>query len=61
MTGVLDLEGLWTRYEDPEHVFDEIASLPAEKAMRFEDSMERSSQRFADLLSEIGLETPKEA
>ena len=30
----LNLEGLWTRYEDPEHVFEEIASLPAEKATR---------------------------
>ena len=29
--------------------------------MRFEESMERSSQRFADLLYDIGLETPKEA
>ncbi len=29
--------------------------------MRFEESMERSQQRFADLLSDIGLETPKEA
>jgi len=29
---VLNLEGLWTRYEDPEPLFDEIASLPAEKA-----------------------------
>jgi propane monooxygenase small subunit len=38
-----------------------IWSQPAEKAMRFEESMERSSQRFADLLSDIGLETPKEA
>jgi len=38
-----------------------IWSQPAEKAMRFEDSMERSSRRFADLLSDIGLETPKEA
>ena len=28
---------------------------------QFEDSMERSSQRFGDLLSDIGLETPKEA
>src|SRR5690625_3789297 len=25
--GVLDLEGLWTRYEDPEPLFEEIASL----------------------------------
>ena len=26
--GVLHLEGLWARYEDPEPVFDEIAELP---------------------------------
>jgi propane monooxygenase small subunit len=38
-----------------------IWSQPAEKAMRFEESMERSQQRFGDLLSDIGLETPKEA
>lgn len=25
--GVLNLEGLWTRYEDPESLFDEIAAL----------------------------------
>ena len=25
--GVLNLEGLWTRYEDPEPLFDEIAEL----------------------------------
>jgi len=31
---VLNLEGLWTRYDDPEPVFDEIASLPPEKATR---------------------------
>jgi IMP dehydrogenase len=30
----LNLEGLWTRYEDPESVYDEIASLPDEKATR---------------------------
>src|SRR5918911_127514 len=30
--GVLNLEGLWTRYEDPEPLFDEIASLPTDKA-----------------------------
>jgi IMP dehydrogenase len=29
---VLNLEGLWTRYEDPEPIFDEIAGLPDEKA-----------------------------
>ena len=30
--GVLNLEGLWTRYEDPEPLLDEIANLPADKA-----------------------------
>jgi len=32
--GVLNLEGLWTRYEDPEPYFEEIAELPNEKATR---------------------------
>jgi IMP dehydrogenase len=32
--GCLNLEGLWTRYEDPEPLFEEIAALPAEKATR---------------------------
>ncbi len=31
---VLNLEGLWTRYEDPVPVFDEIRQLPADKATR---------------------------
>src|SRR5436190_23692835 len=31
---VLNLEGLQTRYEDPEPVFDEIAGLPPDKATR---------------------------
>jgi len=31
---VLNLEGLQTRYEDPEPVFDEIGNLPPEKATR---------------------------
>lgn len=30
--GVLDLEGLWTRYENPEALLAEIAQLPAERA-----------------------------
>ena len=30
--GVLNLEGLWTRYEDPSALFDEIRELPTEKA-----------------------------
>jgi IMP dehydrogenase len=29
---VLNLEGLWTRYEDPEPYFEEVAELSAEKA-----------------------------
>src|SRR4029453_5686486 len=32
--GVLHLEGLWTRYEFPEKMFEEIAELPAAKATR---------------------------
>ncbi|MGC5627317.1 GuaB3 family IMP dehydrogenase-related protein [Georgenia sp. Z1344] len=31
--GVLDLEGLWTRYEDPEPLYAEIAGLDAETAI----------------------------
>lgn len=30
--GVLNLEGLWTRYENPEPLFEEIAELSTEKA-----------------------------
>jgi IMP dehydrogenase len=30
--GVLNLEGLWTRYDDPEPLFEEIAKLDNEKA-----------------------------
>jgi IMP dehydrogenase len=30
--GVLNLEGLWTRYEDPEPLFEEIATLEPDKA-----------------------------
>jgi len=30
--GVLNLEGLWTRYEDPTRLFDEIVELDDEKA-----------------------------
>ena len=32
--GVLNLEGLWTRYEDPTAALEEIAALPAERATR---------------------------
>ncbi len=31
---VLNLEGLWTRYDDPESLFAEISGLPPEKATR---------------------------
>src|SRR3989475_10782372 len=30
--GVLNLEGLWTRYDDPDSLFEEIAALEPEKA-----------------------------
>ena len=30
--GVLDLEGVWTRYDDPEPVLAELAELPEERA-----------------------------
>jgi IMP dehydrogenase len=32
--GVLNLEGLWTRYEDPDPVYAEIASLPDTEATK---------------------------
>lgn len=32
--GVLNLEGLWTRYDDPLPLFEEIADLPNEEATR---------------------------
>src|SRR3954466_14879979 len=36
--GVLNLEGLWTRYEDPDPLFEEIADLSPEKAtLRMQD------------------------
>ncbi|MBT1171911.1 GuaB3 family IMP dehydrogenase-related protein [Bifidobacterium sp. MA2] len=32
--GVLDLEGLWTRYDDPTPLLEEISELPAETATK---------------------------
>ena len=32
--GVLNLEGLWTRYEDPDTLLEEISDLDTEKATR---------------------------
>src|SRR5687767_1882680 len=29
--GVLDLEGLWTRYDDPQALLDEVAELPDDR------------------------------
>ena len=40
--GVLDLEGLWTRYDEPQPLLDEIAELPAESAT------ERIQQIYAE-------------
>ena len=40
--GVRDLEGLWTRYDDPQPLLDEIAELPAESAT------ERIQQIYAE-------------
>lgn len=40
--GVLNLEGLWTRYENPESLFAEISELPTEKA----------TQRMQEIYSE---------
>jgi IMP dehydrogenase len=42
----LNLEGLWTRYEDPEPIFEEIASLSPEKATR------RMQELYAEPLKE---------
>jgi len=38
-----------------------IWSQISEKVVRFEDSLDRSRERQASLLGDIGLETPKEA
>jgi IMP dehydrogenase len=32
--GVLNLEGLWSRYDDPTSIYEEIASLPDDKATK---------------------------
>jgi IMP dehydrogenase len=42
----LNLEGLWTRYEDPEPIFEEIATLTPEKATR------RMQELYAEPLKE---------
>src|SRR5690606_17486976 len=36
--GVLDLEGLWTRYDDPDALLDQVASLdPAQATARLQE------------------------
>lgn len=37
-----------------------IWSQPAEKSVRFDDSLARSKQRMTDLLTDLGLDVPKE-
>ncbi|HEY4606817.1 MAG TPA: IMP dehydrogenase, partial [Acidimicrobiia bacterium] len=56
---VLNLEGLWTRYEDPEPYFEEVAELSAEKAtLRMQEiylepvKPELISQRVAEIRAE---------
>jgi IMP dehydrogenase len=39
----LNLEGLWTRYEDPESIYEEIAGLSDEKATRRMQELYRES------------------
>ena len=34
VSGVLDLEGLWTRYDDPQPILEEIATLPEADVVR---------------------------
>ena len=55
---VLNLEGLWTRYEDPESYFEEIAELPADKAtLRMQEiylepvKLELIAQRVSEIKS----------
>jgi len=43
---VLNLEGLWTRYEDPSSMFEEIASLGADEATRrMQEGLDRAAHR----------------
>lgn len=54
--GVLDLEGLWTRYEDPEPLLDEISALdPRTATRRMQDiySAEINPDLIAERVKEI--------
>ena len=50
--GVLDLEGLWTRYEDPEPLLAEIASLTDGDATRRMQEMYAAPRSSPDLVTE---------
>src|ERR687898_484976 len=57
--GVLNLEGIWTRYEDPESLLERIAQLPKEQATRemqeiYQEPVkpELISQRIAEIKAE---------
>jgi IMP dehydrogenase len=49
--GVLNLEGLWTRYKDPEPIYEEIAGLSAADATKRMQEIYREPIR-ADLIGE---------
>jgi IMP dehydrogenase len=51
---VLNLEGLQTRYQDPEPILDEIASLPDEKATRRMQELYREPIREELIARRIG-------
>jgi IMP dehydrogenase len=57
--GVLNLEGIWTRYEDPESLLERIAQLPKEQATREMQEIYREpvkpeliAQRIAEIKAE---------
>ncbi len=54
--GVLNLEGLWTRYEDPQPVLDEIAGLSTE---RFSPAATRRLQEIYEAPIQAGLITSR--
>jgi IMP dehydrogenase len=42
---VLNLEGLWSRYEDPEEIYNEIARLPDAEATKYMQDVYRAPMR----------------
>ena len=51
--GVLDLEGLWTRYDDPDPLLDEVAKLRGPRATRRLQEMYAAKYRTAKADSDI--------